>query len=210
MARTGRMSPPAGARSRMPWIAFTTRQGGVSGGGFASLNLGFATPDDAASVSENRPARPGRGPEPTRARSESAPAARQRTVVEAGPARLRGAYLEAGATWPEGDGFVTSETGLPLVARMAPTASRAALLARWRPADAPGSRPCGLARARCGRARGGRRARGPGSPAVVGPGAGPAALLRGGRTSPGQLRGRFGDGSWRAGMPIRGLRAPRR
>ncbi|MDP9258674.1 MAG: polyphenol oxidase family protein, partial [Actinomycetota bacterium] len=35
-------------------IAFTTRQGGVSGGSFASLNLGFATQDDSARVAENR------------------------------------------------------------------------------------------------------------------------------------------------------------
>ena len=40
---------PAAARTRHgAAIAFTTRQGGVSGGSFASLNLGFATADDPA------------------------------------------------------------------------------------------------------------------------------------------------------------------
>ena len=39
------------ARGTDAAIAFTSRQGGVSDGSFASLNLGFATADDSARVS---------------------------------------------------------------------------------------------------------------------------------------------------------------
>ena len=35
-------------------VAFTTREGGVSEGPYASLNLGTRTGDDAARVAENR------------------------------------------------------------------------------------------------------------------------------------------------------------
>jgi len=35
-------------------VAFSTRQGGVSGGAFESLNLGLLTDDDSANVEENR------------------------------------------------------------------------------------------------------------------------------------------------------------
>ena len=49
-----RRAAPARAAPGATVIAFTTRQGGVSDGSFASLNLGFATPDDPAAVAENR------------------------------------------------------------------------------------------------------------------------------------------------------------
>src|SRR3954451_1044122 len=35
-------------------VVFTTRRGGVSGGPYASLNLGLLTEDDPAAVTENR------------------------------------------------------------------------------------------------------------------------------------------------------------
>jgi YfiH family protein len=40
--------------SENPLVAFTTRDGGVSGGVYSSLNLGFSTDDDRANVEENR------------------------------------------------------------------------------------------------------------------------------------------------------------
>jgi YfiH family protein len=40
--------------TKHPLVAFTTRDGGVSGGVYSSLNLGFSTDDDRANVEENR------------------------------------------------------------------------------------------------------------------------------------------------------------
>ena len=128
------------ARGAGATIAFTTRQGGVSTGDFASLNLGFATPDDAAAVAENRRrALVASGADPARALS-----LRQvhgTAVLEAEP-MAPGAYLDAAVTWPEGDGLVTAEPGLPLVAHgadcltaalVAPGGSRLAVVhAGWR------------------------------------------------------------------------------
>jgi polyphenol oxidase len=102
------------ARGTHATIAFTTRQGGVSAGDFASLNLGFATPDDPAAVAENRRrALAAAGADPERALS-----VRQvhgSAVLDGAPAPA-GAYLDASRSWPEGDALVTSEPGVPLVA----------------------------------------------------------------------------------------------
>lgn len=102
------LAPLAGAV-----IAFTTRQGGISEGSFASLNLGFATPDDPVRVAENRRrALAAAGADPLRT-----VCLRQRhgaVVVEADT--VAGSYLDPATTWPEGDALVTSQPGLPLVA----------------------------------------------------------------------------------------------
>jgi polyphenol oxidase len=102
------------ARGTGAVIAFTTRQGGVSAGDFASLNLGFATPDDAAAVAENRRrALIAAGADP--ARAQALRQVHSNLVLEAGPAPP-GAYLAAATAWPEADALVTSQPGLPLIA----------------------------------------------------------------------------------------------
>ena len=156
-------------------IAFTSRQGGVSGGSFASLNLGFATADDSGRVAENRRrALAAAGADAARAVS-----LRQRhgtVVVDAGA--VAGGYLDAVASaWPEGDALVTGEPGLPVIAHgadcltaalVAADGSRLAVAhAGWRGLAA------GVLEAAAGRV-------GPGFAAFVGPGAG-RLLLRGRR-----------------------------
>jgi len=101
------------ARGTSAEIAFTSRQGGVSDGSFASLNLGFATADDSGRVAENRRrALAAAGADAARAVS-----LRQRhgtVVVDAGA--VAGGYLDASVRWPEGDALVTGEPGLPVIA----------------------------------------------------------------------------------------------
>ena len=86
-------------------VAFTTREGGVSEGPYASLNLGLRTGDDTARVAENR----------RRACSE----------LGADPARLAfnrqrhsSSILRAEPDAPgrDGDGLWTDEPGVPLLA----------------------------------------------------------------------------------------------
>jgi purine-nucleoside/S-methyl-5'-thioadenosine phosphorylase / adenosine deaminase len=168
-------------------IAFTGRRGGVSGGSFASLNLGFATEDDPASVAENRRrALAAAGADAARAVS-----LRQRhgaVVVETGSG-ASGGYLDASRSWPEGDALVTAERGLPLVAHgadcltaalVAPGGARLAVVhAGWRGLVA------GVLEAA------GERV-GPGFTAAVGPGAG-SCCYRVGDDVARQLRERFGD-----------------
>jgi polyphenol oxidase len=167
-------------------VAFTTRQGGVSEGSFASLNLGFATPDPAAGVAENRRrALAAAGADPLRAQ-----ALRQRHgdhVVEAG-AVAAGSYLDAATAWPEGDALATSQPGVPLVAHGAdcltaalvgPGASLAVVHAGWRGLVA------GVLEAAAERV-------GPGFAAAVGPGAG-ACCYAVGEDVAGALRARFGE-----------------
>jgi YfiH family protein len=175
------------ARTPGARIAFTTRQGGVSGGSFASLNLGFATADDAVSVAENRVrALAAAGADAMRAVS-----LRQRhgtVVVEAGPAP-DGGYLDAATAWPDGDALVTGEPGLPLIAHgadcltaalVASGGERLAVVhAGWRGLAA------GVLEAAAERV-------GRGYTAVVGPGAGACCYVVGEDVA-GQLRSRFGD-----------------
>ena len=78
MGDEGRRAAADRARRPGAAIAFTTRQGGVSDGSFASLNLGFATADDAASVAENRRRALRRGGRRPRRAREPAAAPRQR------------------------------------------------------------------------------------------------------------------------------------
>jgi copper oxidase (laccase) domain-containing protein len=183
-------------------IAFTSRAGGVSAGSFAALNLGFATADDPAAVAENRRrALAATGADPARATS-----LRQRhgnVVLEAG-AVARGAYLDAATCWPEGDGLVTSEPGLPLIAHGADCLT-VALVA---PGGLPGSpRVAGRTpvAARLAVAHAGWRGLvagvleaaaervGAGFRAAVGPGAGPCCYAVGDDVA-GELEARFGAG----------------
>jgi purine-nucleoside/S-methyl-5'-thioadenosine phosphorylase / adenosine deaminase len=167
-------------------IAFTSRQGGVSDGSFASLNLGFATADDSARVAENRRrALAAAGADATRAVS-----LRQRhgtVVVDAGT--VRGGYLDASVRWPEGDALLTDEPGRPVIAHgadcltaalVAGDGSRLAVVhAGWRGLVA------GVLETAAGRV-------GPGFAAFVGPGAGVCCYEVGDDVT-GPLRERFGD-----------------
>ncbi len=86
-------------------VVFTTREGGVSEGAYASLNLGKATEDVAERVDENR--------------------RRACTAVGADPERLTLNYqhhsatvhrAEAGRRGEMGDGLWTDEPGIPMTA----------------------------------------------------------------------------------------------
>ncbi len=147
-------------------VAFTTRQGGVSDGTFASLNLGFATPDDPALVAENRRrALAAAGADPQRAVS-----LRQRhgdVVVEA--REIAGSYLDPATRWPEGDALVTSEPGLPLIAHGADCLTAALVGAGGRRLAVVHAGWRGLAG---GVLEAAARSVGPGFSAAVGPGAG--------------------------------------
>jgi YfiH family protein len=175
------------ARAGGARIAFTTRQGGVSDGSFASLNLGFATADSAAAVAENRR----RALAAAGARAECAVSLRQRhgsAVVEARPPAA-GSYLDAATSWAEGDALVTAEPGLPLIAHgadcltvalVAQNGSRLAVVhAGWRGLVA------GVLEAAAERV-------GPDFAAVIGPGAG-ACCYEVGDEVAAPLRARFGD-----------------
>jgi hypothetical protein len=184
-------------------IAFTTRQGGVSGAGFASLNLGFATPDDAAAVAENRRrALVAAGADPARARSLHQV---HGSVVLEPDAAAPGAYLTPATAWPEADALVTSQPGLALVAHGADCLT-AALVARgggriatvhagWRGLVA------GVLEAAAERV-------GSGFSAAIGPGAG-ACCYDVGDDVAAPLRERFGDDVVRAGRADLALCAQR-
>ena len=95
--------------------AFSTRVGGVSGGPFASLNLGILTGDDAAAVRENR----GRLAAALERRPEEIVIGRQVHATDI--ARHRSAqdpapFAKPGSPIPEVDGHVTERPRLaPLV-----------------------------------------------------------------------------------------------
>ncbi|MDX6619446.1 MAG: purine-nucleoside/S-methyl-5-thioadenosine phosphorylase / adenosine deaminase [Gaiellales bacterium] len=168
-------------------IAFTTRQGGVSGGGFASLNLGFATPDDPVAVAENRRrALMAAGADP--ARAQSLHQVHGNAVCEPA-AHVPGAYLAAGTRWRKADALVTSEPGLTLIAHGADCLT-AALVA------ADGSRLATVHAGWRGLAAGVLEAAaervGERFSAVVGPGAGPCCYEVGEDVAA-QLQERFGD-----------------
>ena len=145
------------------------RQGGVSGGTFASLNLGFATADDPRAWPRTAGARcRPRGADP-RARREPVAAPRRTASREAGAA-APGAYLRGVTAWPDGDALVTAEPGLPAgrARRRLPhgRARRARRRAGWR-SRTPAGAGCvaGVLEAAAERV-------GPGFAAAVGPGAG--------------------------------------
>ena len=185
---------PAAARPRRgAAVAFTTRQGGVSGGGFASLNLGFATPDDAAAVAENRRrALVAAGADPALALS-----LRQvhgKVVLEAAPAPA-GAYLDAGHGLGRGGcardlgaGAAAGGARRRLPHRRARGRRRRAVAtvhAGWRGLVA------GVVEAAADRV-------GSGFSAVIGPGAG-ACCYEVGEDVAAPLRERFGDAAVTAG-----------
>jgi polyphenol oxidase len=192
------------ARGTAAAIAFTTRQGGVSDGTFASLNLGFATGDDSQRVAENRR----RALSAARADPVRAVSMWQRHgagVLEAG-APGPGGYLEASVTWPWGDALVTAEPGVPLIAHgadcltvalVAPGGERLAVVhAGWRGLVA------GVLEAAAAHV-------GPGLAAAVGPGAGGCCYEVGDDVA-GALRARFGAGvvsDGRADLPAAARRA---
>ncbi len=175
------------ARPEGAVIAFTSREGGVSDGSFASLNLGFATADDPAAVAENRRrVLAAAGADPGRA--VSLYQRHGRDVLEA-RAQAPGAYLDAAVTWPDGDALVTSEPGLPLVAHGADCLT-AALVARG------GTRLATVHAGWRGLVAGvleaaGERV-GAGFYAAIGPGAGACCYAVGADVAA-QLRTRFGD-----------------
>ena len=123
-----------------------------------------------------------------RARARSLRQVHGTAVLDAAPG-APGAYLDAAVAWPEGDGLVTSEPGLPLVAHgadcltaalVAPGGARLAVVhAGWRGLVA------GVLEAAAERV-------GPGFSAVVGPGAA-ACCYEVGEDVAGPLRARFGD-----------------
>jgi YfiH family protein len=165
-------------------VAFSGRRGGVSGGPFASLNLGALTADEPANVAENRrrlvDAVGGDGATATMAWQVHGADIREVTEQPAG-----GVFLRPGeAPFPKSDGLVTSSAGrtmtlltadcLPIAVARADGGRLALLHAGWRGLEA-GIAEAGVA------AVGGEVA------AAVGPGAGPccyevgedvAALLR--------------------------------
>ncbi len=176
-------------------VIFTGRQGGVSDGPFASLNLGALTDDQPAAVRENR----GRavraaGGDPARATMAWQVAGSTVREVTADPAS--GVFLEPGREpFPKSDGLVTSEPQRPLVLLTAdclPIAlaradgSRFALLhAGWQ----------GLLAGIC---EAGVVAVGDGAVAMVGPGAGPCCYeVRDDVGGP--LQARFGTAAVRDG-----------
>jgi YfiH family protein len=168
-------------------IAFTTRQGGVSDGTFASLNLGFATPDDASRVSENR----SRALAAARADPARAVALRQRhgtDVIEAA-AVPPASYADASVAWPEGDALVTSQPGLALVAHGADCLT-AALVAR--DGTSVSAVHAGWRGLVGGVLEAAAEAVGPGFTAAVGPGAGACCYVVGENVAA-PLRARFGD-----------------
>ena len=169
------------AHGRARAIAFTTRQGGVSGGSFASLNLGFATGGRLRRAWPRTAGARWRPPAPTPRRAVSL---RQRHGSDrrrgrAGPGRrLSRTRRRPGR---DGDALVTGEPGLPLIAHGADCLT-AALVGGRR--AAAGRRARGLARAGRGRPRGcGRARRARASRPSSGPGPAPAAT-RSARTSP--------------------------
>jgi polyphenol oxidase len=86
-------------------ISFTTREGGVSEGPFASLNLGLLTDDDPELVAENR-----------RRACTAAGADESRLAMNR---QVHGAAVNQavpGARGAPGDGLWTDEPGLPLLA----------------------------------------------------------------------------------------------
>ena len=195
-------------------VAFSTRRGGVSGGAFASLNLGLATDDRPANVVENRrrlAAAVGADP----ARAAMAWQQHGAHVERAHPVGI----LEPGTPFPRCDGLWTDVPGQPMAlvtADCLPVAiatvletdgervSRAAALdGSSRPAPpsaAHRSAPClallhvGWRGLLAGIVEAGCAALGPGPlAAVVGPGIGPCCYEVGDDVAE-PFRARFGPG----------------
>ena len=189
MGDDGRRAAAAARTARARQIAFTTRQGGVSGGSFASLNLGFATADDSAAAWPRTAGARWRRRAPTPRGPSACASGTAAVVVEAGPA-VAGGYLDASRPVARGrrprhrrarPAADRARRRLPHGgARRRPAASRLAVVhAGWRGLVA------GVLEAAAERV-------GPGFAAVVGPGAG-ACCYEVGDDVAGPLRARFGD-----------------
>jgi len=85
-------------------VAFSTRQGGVSDGSFASLNLGLLTEDPPDNVEENR-----------RRLCAAAGAEPARLAMNRRVHAATGNRAEAGERSREGDGLWTDEPGVPML-----------------------------------------------------------------------------------------------
>jgi YfiH family protein len=86
-------------------ISFTTREGGVSEGPFASLNLGLLTDDDPGRVAENR-----------RRACAAVAADESRLAMNRQVHGARVNRAVAGGRGKSGDGLWTDQPGLPLLA----------------------------------------------------------------------------------------------
>jgi len=170
-------------------VAFTSRLGGVSGGAFASLNLGAMTDDRREHMLANRRlAVAAAGGDPEGATMAWQVHGSDVREVDGRPAP--GVFTDPGREdFPQSDGLVTSLPGRTLVlltadclpvAIAARDGGRLALLhAGWRGLEA-------------GIAERGAEAVATGAVAAVGPGAGPCCYQVGADVA-GRLRARFGD-----------------
>lgn len=100
--------------------AFTTREGGVSEGAYASLNVGLHVGDDPAKVIENRRLLADR----VGLETEAIAMGRQvhETAIErwgAPPGAARPGFVDPGAELPEVDGHTTTRRGLGLLVQVA-------------------------------------------------------------------------------------------
>jgi purine-nucleoside/S-methyl-5'-thioadenosine phosphorylase / adenosine deaminase len=85
-------------------VAFSTREGGVSTGAFASLNLGLLTDDAAAKVAENR-----------RRLCAAVGADAERLAMNRQVHAAKVNRAQAGERGREGDGLWTDEPGVPML-----------------------------------------------------------------------------------------------
>jgi polyphenol oxidase len=141
-------------------VAFSTRQGGVSTGAYASLNLGLMTDDDAANVIANR-----------RALCDAVGADNERLAMNRQVHAATVNRAEAGERGKPGDGLWTDEADLPMLKVTADCLPIALARSNGRPALAL------LHAGRLGLLEGiveaGRAALGGRVAAAVGPGIGP-------------------------------------
>ena len=166
-------------------VAFSTREGGVSEGAFASLNLGRLTQDEPDRVEENRR---------LLAEAVGADAARLTLNRQVHGAEVREA--RAGRRGEPGDGLWTQEPGVPLLAISADCLPVA--LARTDGAAGPGVAVLHVGRAGllAGIVEAGMAALGGNVAAAVGPGIGPCCYEVGEEVAA-PYRARFGAGALR-------------
>jgi purine-nucleoside/S-methyl-5'-thioadenosine phosphorylase / adenosine deaminase len=160
-------------------VAFSTREGGVSEGSFASLNLGRLTEDAAANVDENR-----------RRLCEAVGADPERLAMNRQVHAATVNRAQAGERGRSGDGLWTDEAGLPMLKVTADCLPLALARRNGRP---------GLALLHAGRlgllegiVEAGVAALGGQLTAVVGPAIGPCCYEVGEETAE-AYRGRFGS-----------------
>jgi YfiH family protein len=175
-------------------IAFSSRRGGVSDGPYDSLNMGLLTGDDTGHVIENRRrAVATAGGDP--ARVAGCRQVHSADVHEVSLA-VTGSFLDPGHRALPGDGLVTSQPGLTLVAQGADCLTVG--LARTGTPARIAMVHAGWAGLLAGVLEAALAAVGEGAVCAVGPGAGPCCYdVRPDVGDP--LRARFGDDVVRAG-----------